>query len=291
MASILKPNDTVAFFAASNGLSPFSKENINALKLMLESFGLKVIYGNNLFAPDKTIVFNETSMEKGKNLNNLFADKNVRAIFDLSGGDLSNSIIEYLDFDVIKRNPKPFFGYSDLSTILNTLYAKAGFPTFYYNLKNLITGDFKEEQIELFKNSIMGDSNNLFKFKYEFLSGKSLRGIVVGGNIRCTLKLAGTPYLPSFSNKILFLEAYSGNAAKIYTYLNQYKQIGAFNDLKGIILGSFTEMEMNNVTPSVYDLLLDVLGESNNIPIVKTKELGHGADAKCIVIGGSCTLN
>ncbi|MGL5066723.1 MAG: S66 peptidase family protein [Sarcina sp.] len=291
MASILKPNDTIAFFAASNGLSPFSKDNITSLKLILESFGLKVIYGNNLFAVDKNIVFNESALIKGQNLNKLFADKSIRAIFDLSGGDLSNSIIEFLDFDIIKRNPKPFFGYSDLSTILNTIYAKAGFPTFYYNLKNLITGDYKEQQIELFKNSIMGDSNDLFKFKYEFLSGKSLRGVVVGGNIRCTLKLAGTPYLPSFANKILFLEAYSGNAAKIYTYLNQYRQIGAFNDLKGIILGSFTEMELNNISPSVYDMLTEILGENNKIPIAKTYQLGHGSDAKSIVIGGSCTLN
>ncbi|WP_297517320.1 LD-carboxypeptidase [uncultured Clostridium sp.] len=291
MGSILKINDTVAFFAASNGLSPFSKDNISSLKLILESFGLKVIYGNNLFAPDKNIIFNETSQNKGKNLNKLFADKDIRAIFDLSGGDLSNSIIDYLDFDLIKRNPKPFFGYSDLSTILNSIYTKAGFPTFYYNLKNLITGDYKEEQISLFKSSIMGNSNDLFKFKYDFLSGKALRGFVVGGNIRCTLKLAGTPYSPNFSNKILFLEAYSGNAAKIYTYLNQYKQIGAFDDLKGIILGSFTEMELNNITPSVSEMLIEILGDEHKIPIAKTLELGHGSDSKCIVIGGSCTLN
>ena len=291
MSSILKINDTVAFFAASNGLSSFSKDNIHSLKLILESLGLKVIYGNNLFAPDKTIPFNETAKEKGENLNKLFADKDIRAVFDLSGGDLSNSIIDYLDFDLIKRNPKPFFGYSDLSTILNSIYTKAGFPTFYYNLKNLITGDSKEEQIKLFKNSIMGDSNDLFRFKYKFINGKSLRGSVVGGNIRCTLKLAGTPYIPNFANKILFLEAYSGNAAKIYTCLHQYKQIGAFDDLKGIILGSFTEMELNNITPSVSEMLIEILGDEHKIPIAKTLELGHGSDAKCIVIGGSCTLN
>lgn len=291
MSSILKPNDTVAFFAASNGLSPFSESNIKKLKKILEGFGLKVIYGNTLFSDDKANAFNETAKEKADNLNKLFTDKTVRAIFDLSGGDLSNSILEYLDFDAIQRHPKPFFGYSDLSTVLNAIFARAKFPTFYYQLKNLVVGDFKKEQVALFKNTLMGDSNDLFKFDYEFITGKSLRGIVIGGNIRCTLKLAGTKYMPNFGGKVLFLEAYSGNAAKIYTYLNQYKQMGAFDDLRGIILGSFTEMEMNNITPTVPEMLLEVLGDNNKIPIAKTSSLGHGSDAKCIAIGASCTLN
>lgn len=290
MASILKKNDTIAFFASSNGLSSFSKENIDALKSLLESFNLKVIYGNNLFAADKSNPFNEDEKTKAENLHALFLDKNIRAIFDISGGDLSNAILDYLDFSIIKSNPKPFFGYSDLSTILNALYAKCGFPTFYYNLKNLIKGDFKEEQIELFKNSVMGDSNNLFKFEYEFIKGKSLRGTVIGGNIRCFLKLAGTKYMPNFSGKVLFLESYSGDAAKMYTYLHQYKQIGAFEDLKGIILGSFTQMELDKISPTIKEMLLSVLPENNNIPIAKTSSLGHGSDAKSIVIGGVCTL-
>ncbi|MGL5823141.1 MAG: S66 family peptidase [Sarcina sp.] len=290
MASILKENDTVAFFAASNGLSPFSENNIYSLKELLESFGLKVLFGNNLFAIDKNNPFNEDAKTKGENLTKLFADRNIKAIFDISGGDLSNSILDYLDFDIIKRNPKPFFGYSDISTILNAIYKKCGFPTFYYNLKNLLSKDTKDIQINLFKESLMGESNKLFKFDNKFISGKSIRGIVVGGNIRCTLKLAGTTFQPNFANKILFLEAYSGNAAKIYTYLHQYKQIGAFDNLKGIILGEFTEMEMNNITPTVEEMLNSILGKEHSIPICKTCELGHSSNAKLIVIGGSCTV-
>lgn len=290
MASILKENDTVAFFAASNGLSPFSESNIYSLKELLESFGLKVVFGNNLFAIDKNNPFNEDAKTKGKNLTKLFADKTIKAIFDISGGDLSNSILDYLDFDLIKRNPKPFFGYSDISTILNAIYKKCGFPTFYYNLKNLLSKDTKDTQINLFKESLMSNSNKLFKFENNFISGKSIRGVVVGGNIRCTLKLSGTTFEPNFANKVLFLEAYSGNAAKIFTYLCQYKQIGAFDNLKGIILGEFTEMEMNNITPTVDEMLSSILGDDHCIPICKTAELGHGSNAKLIVIGGSCTL-
>ena len=291
MSNILKPNDTVAFFAASNGLSPFTEDNIKKLKKILEGFGLNVIYGNALFSDDKSNAFNETAKEKADNLTKLFTDKKIRAIFDLSGGDLSNSILDYLNFEAIQRHPKPFFGYSDLSTVLNAIFTKSKFPTFYYQLKNLVIGDFKKEQIKLFKDTLMGSSNDLFKFDYDFITGKYLRGVVVGGNIRCTLKLAGTKYMPDFFGKVLFLEAYSGNSAKIYTYLHQYKQTGAFDNLKGIILGSFTEMELNNIKPTVSDMLLEILGEDNIIPIAKTQMLGHGSDAKCIAIGASCTLN
>ncbi|MDU5650828.1 MAG: LD-carboxypeptidase, partial [Clostridium perfringens] len=107
---------------------------------------------------------------------------------------------------------------------------------------------------------------------------------VVGGNIRCLLKLAGTKYMPDFKDKILFLESFSGNSAKMVTYITQYKNLGVFNEVKGIILGEFTEMERENLKPDIVEILKRVIGEIN-IPILKTRDLGHGADAKCIPIG------
>ena len=285
MSTLLKANDLVAFFTSSNAISKFSKQNIEALREILNSFGINVIYKDNLFAEKTGNPFNFPAKEKAEYLNELFANKQVKAIFDLSGGDLSNSILDYLDFDIIKSNPKLFFGYSDVSLILNVINNKCGFPTFHYQLRHLINGDFKEKQIEDFKKSIIGNDSELFNFDYEFIKGESLSGKVIGGNIRCLLKLAGTPYLPDFKDKILFLESYSGNAAKIYTYLTQYKQMGILNDIKGIILGTFTEMDLNNINPTVEEMLIDILGKDSQIPIIKTNNLGHGSDAKCLIIG------
>ncbi|MFR5264174.1 S66 peptidase family protein [Clostridium sp.] len=289
MSSLLKENDKVAFFASSNGLSPLLKSNIFSLKKLFNSLGLEVVYGNELFYEEKNSPFNETAIIKAKSLENLFSDKSIKAIFDISGGDLSNGLLSYINFDIIKKNPKPFFGYSDLSTVLNALYKKCGFPTFHYQIKHLINNPNSEKQIKLFKDSILGEKNDLFKFKYKFIQGNSMKGIVVGGNIRCLLKLAGTPFMPDFNNKILFLEGYSGNPAKIYTFLHQYKQLGAFNNLKGILLGTFTEMEENNYSPTVEKMLLDIL-QNKSITIAKTLELGHGVDSKCITIGGALSL-
>lgn len=289
MSSLLNKNDKVAFFASSNGLSPLLRSNIFSLKKLFNSLGLEVVYGNELFYDEKNKPFNEAAIIKAKSLENLFSDKSIKAIFDVSGGDLANSILSYINFETIKKNPKPFFGYSDLSTILNALNRKCGFPTFHYQIKHLLNNPDSKKQIELFKNSIMESDNELFKFKYKFIQGNSMKATVVGGNIRCLLKLAGTNNFPDLNNKILFLESYSGDPAKIYTFLHQYKQLGAFDNLKGILLGTFTEMEENNYKPTVEEMLLDIVG-NKNIAIAKTNELGHGIDSKCLTIGGTLSL-
>ena len=125
--------------------------------------------------------------------------------------------------------------------------------------------------------------SNTPSFKYEFIRGSKMEGMVVGGNIRCFLKLMGTKYQPDFNNKILFLESLSGDCAKMATFLSQYKQVGAFDNIKGIILGTFTEMERENYKPSIEEMIISIIDSS--IPMAKSFELGHGEDCKCIIIG------
>lgn len=116
-----------------------------------------------------------------------------------------------------------------------------------------------------------------------------MEGIVIGGNIRCLLKLAGTSYLPDFNDKILFLEAFSGDVALITTLFTQLKHMGVFSKVNGILLGTFTKMEENNYKPTVEDILKNVL-KDKQLPIAKTKEVGHGADSKCIQIGSYISI-
>jgi LD-carboxypeptidase family protein len=111
-----------------------------------------------------------------------------------------------------------------------------------------------------------------------------MSGVVVGGNIRCFLKLSGTPYMPNLENKILLLESYGGEVALMTTYLTQLKQMGAFKKIKGIILGTFTKMEENKVKPNIEEIVLKIVNDKN-LPIIKTNEIGHGMDSKCMIIG------
>lgn len=280
--SFLNKGDKIGIISCSNGLSIKNKNIIEELKLNLKSLDIEMVEGDTLYAKEYNL-FSGTVEEKSRALEKLFLDKDIKMIFDISGGDLANEVLDFLDFNLIKENPKPFFGYSDLTVLLNAIYSQCDITTYNYQLRNLI-GKFKEEQMQNFKASFIEGKEDIFNLDYKWINGSHLEGIVVGGNIRCLLKLAGTKYMPDFKDKILFLESFSGNSAKMVTYITQYKNLGVFNEVKGIILGEFTEMERENLKPDIVEILKRVIGEIN-IPILKTRDLGHGADAKCIPIG------
>ncbi|MBO3377622.1 S66 family peptidase [Clostridium perfringens] len=280
--SFLNKGDKIGVISCSNGLSIKNKNIIDELKLNLKSLDIEMVEGDTLYAKEYNL-FSGTGEEKARALEKLFLDKDIKMIFDISGGDLANEVLDFLDFNLIKENPKPFFGYSDLTVLLNAIYSQCDITTYNYQLRNLV-GKFKEEQMQNFKASFIEGKEDIFNLDYKWINGSHLEGIVVGGNIRCLLKLAGTKYMPDFKDKILFLESFSGNSAKMVTYITQYKNLGVFNEVKGIILGEFTEMEREDLKPDIVEILKRVIGEIN-IPILKTSDLGHGADAKCIPIG------
>lgn len=282
MKNFLKNGDKIGIISCSNGLSRKNKGIIEMIKNDLEDIDIKVVEAETLYAKEYNL-FSGTGEERAKALEKLFLDKEIKMIFDVSGGDLANEVLEFLDFQLIKSNSKPFFGYSDLTVLLNAIYSQSGIETYNYQLRNLV-GKFKEKQFNNFNNTFLEGKNDIFNLDYKWIRGEALEGVVVGGNIRCLLKLAGTKYMPNFKDKILFLESFSGNSAKMITYLTQYKNIGVFDEVKGIILGEFTEMEREAYSPSIIELVKDILGE-REIPIIKTGDLGHGADAKCIPIG------
>ena len=280
--SFLNKGDKIGVISCSNGLSIKNKNIIEELKLNLKSLDIEMVEGDTLYAKEYNL-FSGTGEEKARAIEKLFLDKDIKMIFDISGGDLANEVLDFLDFNLIKENPKPFFGYSDLTVLLNAIYSQCDITTYNYQLRNLV-GKFKEEQMQNFKASFIEGKEDIFNLDYKWINGSHLEGIVVGGNIRCLLKLAGTKYMPDFKDKILFLESFSGNSAKMVTYITQYKNLGVFNEVKGIILGEFTEMEREDLKPDIVEILKRVIGEIN-IPILKTSDLGHGADAKCIPIG------
>ncbi|MBS6600428.1 MAG: S66 peptidase family protein [Clostridium sp.] len=278
---MLLKGDKIGIVACSNAQLLSNKEKINELEKVLKDIGLNPIFSKFIY--EKYSVFSGSGKERGEALMNFYLDKDIKAIFDISGGDLANEVLDYLDFEIIKNNPKAFFGYSDLTTIINAIYSKTGNVSYLYQIRNLIYS-FKDIQKERFINSILLGKDDLFNIKYEFLQGNKMSGVVVGGNIRCFLKLSGTPYMPNLENKILLLESYGGEVALMTTYLTQLKQMGAFKKIKGIILGTFTKMEENKVKPNIEEIVLKIVNDKN-LPIIKTNEIGHGMDSKCMIIG------
>jgi len=212
----------------------------------------------------------------------MYRDESIKVIFDISGGDLANMVLPYLDYNLIEKSDKQFWGYSDLTTIINAIYSKTGAVSTLYQIRNLIYKDSRE-QIERFSNSIFGRTNELFDFPYVFVQGEKMEGVVVGGNIRCLLKLAGTEYFPDMQGKILLLESLSGGIARILTFYSQLEQLGVFKKVNGILLGTFSEIEEEGIQPNEIQLLEQFV--KPDMPIVKTKYIGHGTDSMAIEIG------
>lgn len=284
---LLKKGDHIGIVACSNGQPLTNKPKIDLLIENLKNLGLDTICSKYIYEINSP--FNGSAEAKGKAFMNLYKNNEIKAIFDISGGDLANEVLDYLDYDYISKNPKPFFGYSDLTTVLNSIYSQANTPAYLYQIRNLIYSD-SENQKASFTNSLFNDKNDLFNFSYKFIQGKKIEGTVVGGNIRCLLKLAGTKYMPDFTDKVLFLESMGGEAGLMSAFLNQLKQIGAFDKIQGLILGTFSKMQENNISPTIEELVVKI-ANNPNLPIAKTEEIGHGANSKCIIIGKNITLS
>jgi muramoyltetrapeptide carboxypeptidase LdcA involved in peptidoglycan recycling len=217
-----------------------------------------------------------SNQQKAEIMNSYYLDDSIDVIFDISGGDEANGILDYLDYDMINKHYKPLFGYSDLTCVLNALYTKTNHINILYQVRNLLKD---RERYKDFHQSIILKHNDLFEFSYQFIQGNQLEGIVLGGNIRCFLKLAGTSYFPDMTNKILLIESLGGKRELIYSHLVHLKQLGVFDKINGVLVGTFTTMENNNQS------VIDLIKTFTNKPIIQTKYIGHNSNSKAVKIG------
>jgi len=270
----------VAVVACSNGLEAYKSEQMDKLKIEFEKMGLSPIFSPFLYAKEND-VRSGTAKERAAILMDFYRDEEITDIFDVSGGDVAVEILPYIDFDVIAKAKARFWGYSDLTTIINAVYTKTGKVSNLFQVRNLVRR-CGEEQVIRFQDYLDG-GKQLTDVSYEFVRGTKMNGIVIGGNARCLLKLAGSPFFPDMNGKVLFLEGLSGTIPQLVTFFSQLKIIGVFEQVNGVVLGTFTEMEKKKCSPTAAELLMEMTDAS--LPVAVTKEVGHGADAKCLLIG------
>lgn len=280
---MISENDKIALVVCSNGKKIEDRARLEKLEVVLKEMSLVPVFSSYIYE-DK---FGRSTSAKWRanELMKFYEDHSIKAIFDISGGDLANEVLDYLDYDIIRKKNKPFFGYSDLTTVLNAITTKTQQVTYLYQIMNII--DSVERRAD-FEKTLLNNKDGLTDISWQFLQGESVEGIVVGGNIRCFLKLAGTEYFPNLDNKVLFLEGMSTTIEGLITHLTQLKQIGVFNKISGLLLGTFTKIEQNFQIEDIYEILKDFVPE--NIPIVKTVEVGHGKDSKMLLIGQKIKL-
>ena len=276
----------VGISACSNGQYPEWKYQIDELITMLESFSIEPVLAPHIMVT--TDEFSGTDEERAADLMHFYEDDSIEAIYDISGGDLANGVLKYLDFNVIANAGKRFWGYSDLTTVINAIYAMTGKSSVLYQVKNMVYSE-ADVQRKRFEDYLSGNRASLFDFNYEFLQSNHMEGIVIGGNIRCLLKLAGTKYWPDMNRKILLIESLGGESGQIATLFTQLEQIGVFDQVSGVLLGTFTNYEKADLELSVYDLLK--MHVSSSLPVATTTEIGHGHDSKAIVVGEKLELS
>lgn len=266
----------------SDGLTENQGEVVQKLRETLYQMNISVIMSPYLYQGIGT------AKQKAQALMELYDNDDIHDVFDISGGDLANELLPYLDYKRIADSGKTFWGYSDLTSILNGIYSKTGNPGVLYQIRNLI-GVCGQEQQEKFYQMLQRKGDDLFRFDYHFIQGTEMEGIVIGGNIRCLLKLAGTDYFPDCHDRILLLESLSGGMSRITAYFSQLQQMGVFDRCVGILLGTFTQLEQENGIDAAPILLQRFV--RRDLPIAKTKQIGHGADSKAIMIGKSMCLS
>ena len=266
-----------AFTGCSDPLTPRDKETVRRLATMLEAENLDTVCSPVLFSDTPP-----APQEKAEALNGFFRDPSVAYIFDVSGGDLANTVLPFLDWAAIRASHAVFYGFSDLTTVINAIIAKTGRPAVNYQIRNLTYDDAKA-QLRHFRTSVLPGRFDCADLQPRFLRGNRMQGKVFGGNIRCFLKLAGTPYWPDMTDGILLLESLGGGAYQMITALEQYRQLGVFDRIGGILLGTFTAMEGKNAAPTIENLVLQMT--PGHIPVAQTRLIGHYPTARSIPLG------
>ena len=275
---ILNINDKIAVVVCSNGKNSEDKARLKKLEDILVEMGLVPIFTKYIYKDEYGR--GSSPQVRAEELMSFYKNNEIKVIFDISGGDIANEILEYLDYDVINENYKPFFGYSDLTTVLNALVSKIDKINYLYQILNII----ENEKIQIgFENTFLKKKNTLFDINWEFSQGEKIEGEVVGGNIRCFLKLAGTEYFPKVENKVLFIEGLGTSMEGLLTHLSQLKQLGVFDKISGLLIGTFTKIEKEFSVDEIFEIVKSYVPSS--LSIAKTQEVGHAKDSKALKLG------
>jgi muramoyltetrapeptide carboxypeptidase len=245
----LAAGDTVALVAPAN--ATFNSMELQIARESLEALGLKVRVGGHLL--DRHGYLAGRDKDRAADINGFFADRSVSAVLPIRGGWGSSRVLPYLDFDVIRRNPKVVLGYSDISALLLGIHAKTGLVTFHGPNG---MGRWDEFSVEYFKRVLMqgeaitfenprklSDRNVLTQIENRTLTitGGKARGRLLGGNLTVLTTIGGSPYLPPWDGAIFFCEDVGEGYYRVDRMLTQLKLAGVLSKITGFVFGTCSE--------------------------------------------------
>lgn len=310
----LKRGDEIRVVAPSRSMAIISKEVIKIAEKRFQNLGLTISFAKNVNEKDEFV--SSSIKTRVDDLHQAFLDKKVKAIFTAIGGFNSNQLLKYLNYDLIKKNPKILCGYSDITALSNAIYAKTGLVTYsgpHFSTFGMIKGLdctlkylekclINEESFEVLASKNWSDDQwYLDQNKRKFVKndgflkinkGKA-EGTIIGGNLGTFHLLAGTKYFPSLKNTVLFLEDDEGakeySAVEFDRHLQAILQLPDSNKIKGIVIGRFQKTSM--IDDKQIIAIIKTKKELKNIPVIANVDFGHTTPQITFPIGGIAKLN
>jgi len=308
----LKPGDGVRVITPARSLAmPWMTDELKKLATKrLEELGLVVSFGKHVNEIDE---FNSSSIESRiEDLHDAFRDPTIKLVITVIGGFNSNQLLQYLDYRLIKENPKILCGYSDITTLSNSIYAKTGLVTYsgphYFSFGDKQGFDYT---LEYFKKCLFSDlpfhvepserwsddkwandqenRNFIRNDGYWVINEGTARGKIVGGNL-CTLNLLqGTEYMPSLEDCILFLEDdYESLPHTFDRDLQSLIHQPGFEKARGLVIGRF-QIE-SKMTRELLMKIMRTKKELEGIPIIANADFGHTTPQITFPIGGTVRM-
>ena len=296
----LKKGDTVGLVAPAS--SVLENESIRMAMDVIRSMGLKVKPGKHLFERKGYLAGEDAN--RAKDLNGMFADSSVDAIFCLRGGYGSARMLPMIDYKNIAKNPKILLGYSDITALLNAIHLHTGLVTFHGPMP---TGNYSTYSYEALKSVIMNPKprtqlaaapefepvegqidrdNRLVRIR----EGKA-RGKLIGGNLSLITKLMGTPYEPDFKDAILVLEDVNEKPYRIDGMLTHLWLTGKLKDMAGIAMGKWSDCDPEDPNSLTLETVFGEWCEQFKIPAVRGLMYGHVKDNATLPIGCEAELD
>ncbi|WLR57042.1 LD-carboxypeptidase [Mesobacillus subterraneus] len=270
----LKKGDTVAVIAPA---SPPNKENLKRGLKFIEDLGLNYKLGKSLYSEYGYLAGNDE--DRLADLHDMFRDDEVKGIICAGGGYGTARIASAIDYDVMKNNPKIFWGYSDITFLHTAIRQQARLVTFHGPMLASDIGKEEAHQIskdtfqQLFTPAVLNYSNDLSQIE-ELVPG-SAEGSLVGGNLSLLSSSMGTPFEIETEGKILLIEDINEEPRAVDRMLNQLYMAGKLQESAGIIVGDFNncvpERELSLTLEEVIDHYIKLAGK----PALKGFKMGH----------------
>lgn len=238
-------------------------------------------------------VSSSSPVERAMDVNLFFSRPDVRAIICARGGDSAETVLPFLQWDTIADNPKIFVGFSDATVLINAIYAKAGLVTFHGPDVCFTLGKypFAYTMEELAARLCNGKTGKVRQLATSTIRGGTARGRLLGGNLRCLLKLANTVYWPDFTGSIVMLESFRLTGERCVAYISELKAMGVFDLITGVIVGFVYSMQVEQPGQRQMEYLLNELTEDYGFPILKMENFGHACPTTVLPIGCEVQLD